>query len=299
MRARVMKLLSMIIISIVLSSCASLTAYPDRSTNPQAELKAMDMYLQPTVITKYESDKDQDRNGLTKRAWRNEIVNARVRAADLHFNRFLQRLFQEGVGLGIATDWIVLGLNGAGALAGGAANALAASSAGVVGAKAAFDKNAFFEKTMPALLATMVAKRKDVLVRIREGLTKDIDEYPLTLALSDLESYYNAGTIPGAIVEIAEAAGAIAKKAEAQLESLTIVTPVPVDLQARREKASDYVKSLANERPGDLNNLAKSLGLRTGDTALGDILTAIAKAQSTKAFDFIAQKIKILFGKEF
>jgi len=29
-----------------------------------------------------------------------------------------------------------------------------------------------------------------------------------------------------------------------------------------------------------------------------DILTAISRAETTKAFDVIAQKLKILFGKE-
>lgn len=280
---------------ILLSGCASLTAYPKQSIDHEAELKAMDKYLQPTAITKYDAQNDSERDGLSKRSWRNEVVNARVRATDLHFNTFQQQLFQEGVGLGVATDWIVLALNVGGSVAGGAASALSAASAGVVGAKAAFDKNVFFDKTMPTLLANMVAKRKEVLVRIREGLSKDVDEYPLTLALNALDTYYNVGTVPGALIDIAESAGATAKKADAQLESLLIVTAVPQDLQVRREKAAAYVKDLNQKQ---LDSLAKSVGLRTGPDALEDILTAISKAQSTKAFEIIAQKLKILFNKE-
>jgi hypothetical protein len=272
-----------------------MSAYPERATDPQAELTAMNKYLQAGAITKYDAQNDAERDGLSKRAWRNEVVNARVRATDLHFNAFQQKLFQEGVGLGVATDWMVLALNVGGSVAGGAASALSAASAGVVGAKAAFDKNVFFDKTMPALLANMMAKRKEVLVRIREGLIKDVDEYPLTLALNDLETYYNAGTIPGALVDIAETAGAVAEKADARLESLLVVTPVDPLLQARREQAAAFVKTLNQSQ---LDALAKSLGLSTGANAQVDILTAISKAQSTKGFDIIAQKLKVLFNKE-
>lgn len=284
-----------VVILLSLSGCASMSAYPERATDPQAELTAMNRYLQPSAITKYDAQNDSEREGLNKRAWRSEVVNARVRATDLHFNIFQQKLFQEGVGLGVATDWMVLALNVGGSVAGGAASALSAASAGVVGAKAAFDKNVFFDKTMPTLLANMVAKRKEVLVRIREGLTKDVDEYPLTLALNDLDSYYNVGTVPGALIDIAETAGAVAKKADAQLESLLVVTPVDPLLQARREQAAAYAKTLNQNQ---LDALAKSLGLPTGPNALVDILTAISKAQSTKAFDIIAQKLKVLFNKE-
>ncbi len=273
----------------LLGGCASLRAYPEPSIDPAGELRVLDKYLQPTAITRYDSANDADRDGLTKRAWRNEVVNARVRAIDINFNTFQQKLFQEGVGSGIATDWIVLALNAAGALAGGAANALSATSAGIVGARASFDKHAYFEKTMPALMASMVAKRKEILVRIREGLTQDIDEYALTLALNDLDSYYQAGSIPGALLEIAETSGDKAKKADAKLE---LVTAVPADLQARREKAAAYVKTLNQSQ---LDTLAKSLGIPTGPNALVGILTKIATAQTTKAFDVIAQKIKILF----
>ena len=296
MKALVMRILPVIIVTLLSTGCAAVKGYPDLSTNVVAEITSLEQYLKPDVIKKYESPTDTDRNNLSKRTWRNEVVNARLHVANLYFNKFQQEIFEQGVGFGIATDWTVLALNAAGTLAGGGTpNVLSAGSAAIVGGKAAFDKNAYFDKTMPALLATMSAKRKDILVRIRVGLTKEIEEYPLTLALSDLEDYYHAGTIPGATVDIAENAGAIAKKAEAKLESLMIVVPVPADLQVRLETASAYIKTLT---PSQMDELAKSLGVRTGGEALSDILTTIAKIQSVNELTRIAQKIKILFGKE-
>jgi hypothetical protein len=147
-----------------------------------------------------------------------------VYAIDLYFGQFQQDLFREGVGSGIATDWITLALAGAGAVAGNAGTkaALAAAAAGIIGAKAAFDKNVFFDKTMPALLAQMVALRKTVLVRIQAGLSQGIDRYPLTQALIDLEDYYNAGTIPGALTGIVEGAGATAKQADEEMKKVLV-----------------------------------------------------------------------------
>lgn len=61
--------------------------------------------------------------------------------------------------------------------------------------------------------------------------------------------------------------------------ALLVGALVPGDLQARREKAVAYVKTLDQNK---LDTLAKSLGLPTGPDA----------------FDVIAQKLKILFDKE-
>lgn len=288
--------LALLLVPLALAGCmASLTAYPERSYDPKAEMEAMKAYLSPDAVTKYTASEDYQRNGLSKRQWRDAVVNARILAINLHFNDFQQALFQEGVGLGLATDWVTLALGGAGALSESSAQTLSAISTVVIGGKAAFDKNAYFDKTMPTLLATMVAKRKQVLVRIKEGLTKGVDEYPLELALSDLDTYYNAGSIPGALMEVAESAGKAAKEADKKLEEILVVSPVPEPLQKRREAAAAYVKSLNSSQ---LRTLAKSLGQEDQEDHLVSILTTISAAESESKFELIAQKLNILFGKE-
>lgn len=141
--------------TFLLPGCASLKAYPDRSGDATAELKSLETYFSPDVMTKYDAADDGARGGLTKQQWRDQVVNGRIRAVDLHFLDFQQNVFREGVESAIAVDWVVLALNAAGSLSGGAANALAATSAGLVGAKAAFDKHALFERTLPSLMGTI------------------------------------------------------------------------------------------------------------------------------------------------
>lgn len=282
---------------LMLGGClASLTAYPDLSYDAGAELKSIESYLSAEAITRYDAAEDVQRNGMDKKQWRNAVVNARIRAMDVLFNDFQQDLYQEGVGFGISTDWIVLALSGAGALISSASTALSAASSGVVGAKAAFDRNAFLDKTMPTLLATMVAQRKDVLATIRASLALDIDEYPLTLALTDLDHYYQAGTLPGALTAVAESAGSVAEEADDRLKSLLVVSAVSPGLQARREQAADFVKTLNDV---ELRALAGTLKVPADEAMLGNLLFAISSAQSEAAFDVIAQKIRIHFGEEF
>jgi hypothetical protein len=82
------------------------------------------------------------------------------------------------------------------------------------------DKNAFYEKTLPALLAKMEALRKQQLAVIRHGLALAPEDYPLIQALADVDTYYNAGTIPGAILEITGDAGATSKAADIEIKGI-------------------------------------------------------------------------------
>lgn len=207
-----LKITSVVTLGWILVACAaSIEGYPDRSLDVEQELKALAPLYDTNKISEYNKETDTQK----KRGLRNDYVYARMSAIDLQFGKFEQAIFREGVGSGILTDWIELALGGAGAVfSGGTSQALSAASAGVVGAKGAFDKQAYFSNTITTLLAAMVANRKTVEVKIRQRLAQSVADYPLAAALSDLEEYYVAGTIPGALTGIAEESGAKAKKAE-------------------------------------------------------------------------------------
>ncbi len=127
---------------------------------------------------------------------------------------------------------------------GGAAKAaLGAAITGVTGAKVSFDKNAYFAKTLPALVASMQASRKEVLLRIRKGLELGDDKYPLTQALVDLEDYYNAGTIPGAITGITASADEASRKASEELKVVLQTTRDP-DFLKRKPRVDTIVRKI-------------------------------------------------------
>lgn len=213
------------LIFLILSGCANKGApaivrgLPDRSIDPAVYLKSIEKYLQPEIINDYDKETDpQQRKRL-----RDRIVEARIYETDVHFNIFKANFYREGVYSNVGVEWTTTALNTAGSVVGGAGikSALSATAGGLTGAKAAFAENVYYKKTLPVIIAQMESHRKEVLVIIRRGLTKSDDEYPLFQALSDLENYYNAGTLPGAIVEIAEKAGEVAGKADKELKYLT------------------------------------------------------------------------------
>jgi hypothetical protein len=241
------------------TGCASITGYPSRSTNTSDDLSALAIYNKSEVIAFYNASSNSVRNGKAQKDYRNEVVNGRLAAIDIQYNLYQQSLYEQGIGTNILTDWVILGLGGATTVVGGAATkaALGAAITGITGAKVSIDKNAYFDKTLPALVAKMQATRKEVLVRLRTGLNKDVDVYPLTQALVDLEDYYNAGTIPGAIAGVTASANADGKKADEELKVVLEVTRDKTFLDrsntARVDSICKKIQSLSDDDAVALN----------------------------------------------
>src|SRR5689334_5460878 len=141
--------------ALLLYGCLSAQGYPDRSFDLQSELQMLATYHAPDILTRYAAAPD-------KRAFRNEVVNARIRAIDLHFGQFAQSLSKENNWANLGLDWTVLALGGAGSIIAdaGTKGTLAAFSGGLTGARNSIDKTLFFNKTMPAVLSQMEAGRR-------------------------------------------------------------------------------------------------------------------------------------------
>ena len=210
------RLLVLLAIAGMLSGCAALKVYPERSNDLSKDLDALSRYFDPEVITK----------GEKTRAWRDEVVNAQIRAIDLQFTSFEQSLAMETAGLNTAVDLAVIGLGAATGVVGGAGikAILGVVAGGLTGAKGVIDKDIFYSKTLPVLLTQMEAQRKVQLVKIREGLKLDAKTYPLGEALIDVEDYYKSGSIPAALQKIAEQSGAAGQEATERLQQLAVAT---------------------------------------------------------------------------
>lgn len=257
--------LSLLFVSLVLAGCASFRGYPTRAISSENQLKEVEKYLKPEIVDECNNPQKPTEE---KKRLRDDIVNARLLAYDIYFATFLEELRKEGIGYGTATDWTVIALNSAGGLVG--TKALSVTAAGLMGAKASFDKNAYYEKTMPVLIAQMVAHRKEVLRDIQKGLAFSLDEYPLNRALIDLEEYYNAGTIPGALTEIAKTAGEAAKKAEKEIIVFRDKQFIEKGRQERVDKILENISKLDN--PKAIIDLVKNPPVR--DTVIDNLVMA-------------------------
>ncbi|MDJ0932061.1 hypothetical protein [Breoghania sp.] len=65
------------------------------------------------------------------------------------------------------------------------------------GGEKAYRKDVLIEKTLDILTTQMRAERKKIAAQIWQGLSKPDAAYLLSLALSQLNDYAYAGTLPG------------------------------------------------------------------------------------------------------
>lgn len=262
---------------VLLNGCgAAFKVAPDNPIDPQVELDSLKVYLAPAVEATHDAESDLAK----RRLLRDRIVRSRVRAHDIVFHEFEKALFREGVALNMGLDWITLGISGVIATTGGVGlkEALGAVSAGLIGAKASMDKNAFFDKTMPALLAQMNASRTAERVKIEDGLTKDTTEYPLALAVIDVEHYRRAGTLLGALDAITVAAGAAKQRSD---EVLLELRNKDFFSKKRQDRVSAILTSIDTLNAAQAIALAQRLPVGLSAAAQTAVDTAVPLAAVT------------------
>lgn len=201
--------------ALLSGGCASYQGYPPRYSKIDADLGYLGNQYDAKSIAACEERKDV--------VCRDRIVHSAIRAVDLQFDHFRQKLFRSSGALNLGSDLVVLGLSAGGALLVPATTKaiLAGISGAVTGSKASIDKNLLFDKTVLVLLGRMEALRKAALVTLYGNLRKDQwNQYSLSEALVDVETYYNAGTIPAAIISINAETGEKETAAEGKLQEL-------------------------------------------------------------------------------
>jgi hypothetical protein len=102
--------------------------------------------------------------------------------------------------------------------------------------------------------------------------------------------------VPGGISNLAINVGAQSKDAQAQLDSIPLVTVVLADLPKKQEEVATFVKALS---PNDADRLAASLGQPKAPNAQLEILQMIGPATTPAQLNVITAQIKVLFNKEF
>jgi len=206
--------LAVVLAALALSGCAAFKGYPERVTDPDTDIAKLAATIDADAIARCVKDNTV--------SCRNQFVSARMYAIDLRFSQFEESMFRQTREAGFTATITTLGLTTAAAAStGGTSQVLAGLSALIIGGREAFQKEILSERTVIAIHTAMRSRRAEVAVRLRSGMLRGPGEYPIGLALSDLESYYNAGTVLGALVGITESVGADAKRAETLLQTLS------------------------------------------------------------------------------
>ena len=227
----------------LLVACAPIRGYPNDPENTDNTLDRLQPYFDGTKEAEYFAPNiTADMRALK----RNEIVFARLRGYDIAFADFERRLYGDANAVTLGSDLVGLVLAGLTATTGSAAtkSALGAASAGVIGAKSAIDKDLYYQKTIPALLAQMEADRLTAKLPIVAGLKRSDADYPLMQAYIDLDAYKNAGSIPTAINAVNKDAGNA--KDDAQ-EAITFQRTNAVDQLAGIQSVQGQLKTLTTD----------------------------------------------------
>lgn len=161
-----------------------------------------------------ENDYDEpETNTKTRRNIRDKYSRKMIAVIDKRYNDFLDDLVIQRKGFDASADITAISLDAASVLFTPVTtkSILAGLSAVTTSGKTAINKVYFYEQTLPVLITQMESNRQAVLADIMEGLATNDNIYPLHHAVRDLNRYFAAGTIDGALVEIQKQA---AKKAD-------------------------------------------------------------------------------------
>lgn len=195
-----------------LSGClASVGLGPARLFSVDEETTAIKAQVGPIQFSGYYSLPPADRA-----RYRNEYVGARMYGIDLAYSEFETALRREMQETGFAATATNLGLTTATTLLTPTAtkNVLSAVASAVTGLKAAYGEDVLRSHTMELILTQMRANRANAAATILRGMQLPADAYSLAAAASDLEAYYQAGTVTSAIVKLSETVSTNARNAE-------------------------------------------------------------------------------------
>lgn len=263
---------------LMLAGCSTMKGGQDSALASSTIQVAKPEYTRDNIILSYEQADD-------KRAYRAKIAGLFMEAIDENYANYTKDLFNEGIQVGLGFDTAIIGLSTSAALFEESAGDLASVIAGFAGVRGAIDKNLYFDRTLPALIATMDARRSQVEATILSGLTQTPDQYPIHMLLRDLRRLQDAGTLFRAIVDVtseaSEAKGEAEDEVQRQYELARAFSCVPEDdqsvqlqpivdsLRSAYRNATDKTQSDVVRSQGDLQ--VRRIAAVAGTNPVGSI----------------------------
>jgi hypothetical protein len=187
---------------VVATSCGG----PQRLVPVDSDLTPIIAYTDyAAVMSRYSAASTLE----AKKAVRNEFIFERIYAMDVRYTAYEEKLTREAQDEGFFAAVTNAALTGTAALIPVAQTTrlLSGIAAGLTTADQAYDKQYLYNRAVQVLQSQMRAKRADVASHIVVRADYPVTKYPLGMALSDLEKYYRAGTLPSAFIDLSERVG--------------------------------------------------------------------------------------------
>ncbi len=131
---------------------------------------------------------------------------------------------------------------------------------GITGVNAAYDDKVLLNKTIQLLQIQMRAARSQIALKIYAAMKLPATEYTLGMAMSDLEDYYRAGTMAGALIDVSNTVSGNANAANAAKNSYVVSYGFAADNTATVLQSYVYPSGMTNKpEPIAYANLTKLL----------------------------------------
>ena len=273
--ARLRALGALALISFSLTACASLGGSPERIVSVQDSVNLVSgdtaPYRMQHALEAFDSSNagsDGPRHGQTRRQYRDTVVTLYLNAADAIYSEWRSRVSDERRELGLGFDSTVIALTGIASVARESlVRSLTATASIMAGTRGAIDRNVYFDRTLPGLLATMDAERlrlrADILRRL---LSDDEAAYPLALAFSDISNYELAASLDRAIEQVTAQAAAERAAAQQEYDAAIHACHSTEDVSANRRTIFLWAED-SKRTEADLRSLAASMGADTSSAA--------------------------------
>jgi hypothetical protein len=261
---------------MAMAGCASLRGAPLPIIPVKTNVNIAQEFTIFSALGAFRNADAKTRNGMNQKQYRDMVVAIYLNAIDARYQEFRTNISGEGRGAKIGADLAVIGLSTGASLIEKSATDLSAIAAAFAGGRGAVEKNLYFDRTLPALLAAMDSERAKVRTTIVINLRKDENEYPLEMAFGDVASYEAAASIDRAIDVVTAKASAERQIQTVALDAVISACSVPEDLVEGRSTIKDVTRRLVDAKKlQSLQKLAEMVGATSDSSDVSAVGLAI------------------------
>ncbi|MBY3181023.1 hypothetical protein HFO24_04970 [Rhizobium laguerreae] len=197
---KILKIKGLIVCGLLLCvGCApSLTSGPQRLNSNVEDTASVKAQFGHVDFANYLGRTPSDRV-----SYRNNLIAARMYAIDVAYTQYESSLTTESQTIAFFSSTATNALTGTATLITPVAtkNILTGSASFLNATTANYNDSVLFKQTTQILQTQMRANRAAVASLIIRRMRQSDSDYPLAFALSDIEEYYRAGTLTGALVK--------------------------------------------------------------------------------------------------
>jgi hypothetical protein len=209
---------------LALAGCLPSTGTPDRLYPIASEMVTV-RNTQEQLVSQYNTFVFS--SPAQAKLARNEIIAERMFAIDVQYVRYENALTREGQEVSFAT------LATAGALGTASTlftpvvtkSVLSGLSTVTLGTKGYYDSEILLASSIRTIQKQMRASRNLIAAGISAKVVQSVADYPLAAALSDLEEYYDAGTLTTGVIDTSTTVGTLENSSKDIKQAVTQAPP--------------------------------------------------------------------------